>query len=76
MDGGELPGFVGQEAALTPDAFAQDALASMEAREADWLPVASEDGQLLGVVDRQRLLASLILDVTSRLQTPDEKTDQ
>ena len=46
-------------------------LASMEDKNIDWLPVVSskEEGyKLVGIVDRSRLTASLILDVTDQLE--------
>jgi len=40
----------------------------MESLKVDWLPVVDKDGHVVGVVDQSRLPASLILDVSNRLQ--------
>jgi hypothetical protein len=39
----------------------------METSNRDWLPVVGANGQLAGIVERSRLVASLILDVTNQL---------
>lgn len=63
----ELPGFVPAGSAVPANADKRDALARMEELEAQWLPVTDESGRLVGVVERSRLTASLILDVATRL---------
>lgn len=64
----KLTGFIGRDQALTKSADKHDALERMEKLAADWLPVVDERGNFAGVVDRSRLTASLILDVTARLK--------
>lgn len=63
-------GFVDLHNAVKRTANKKKVLASMEARDIDWLPVVSskkEGYKLVGIVDRSRLTASLILDVTDQL---------
>jgi hypothetical protein len=64
----KLTGFIGRDQALTKAADKHNALERMEKLAADWLPVVDDRGMFVGVVDRSRLTASLILDVTARLQ--------
>jgi predicted transcriptional regulator len=40
----------------------------MEASNADWLPVVDNAKKFVGVVDRSRVVASLILEVDTRLR--------
>lgn len=75
-DGGEgarealraIPGFIGGELALTPSASKREALAAMEAAGLPLLPVVGADRGLLGVVERDRLTASLLLDISRSLK--------
>lgn len=64
-----LPGFVPAGNAVTRGSDKRDVLEKMEKLGADWLPVLKPGGQLDGIVDRSRLTASLILDVTNQLKT-------
>lgn len=63
----KLPGFVPASAAVKPDTNKRDVLQQMETKNVDWLPVLKPNNQLQGIVDRSRLVASLILDVTTQL---------
>ncbi|HKX09187.1 MAG TPA: hypothetical protein VJN67_13395 [Stellaceae bacterium] len=65
----KLPGFVPASAAVVRTSDKRDVLQKMEQLGADWLPVLNSSGKLDGVVDRSRLTASLILDVTDQLRT-------
>lgn len=69
------PGFIGVENAVVPTDRKQDALGRMDELPAEWLPVVDEPaGRFVGVVDRSRLTASLMLDISRKLeQTRDEK---
>jgi len=75
-DGGEtaqaalraIPGFIGGELALTPSASKREALAAMEAAGLPLLPVVDPNRALLGVVERDRLTASLLLDISRSLE--------
>ena len=64
----QLPGFVPAQEAVTQQSDKRDALNRMEKSGRDWLPVVSPQGNLAGIVDRSRLTASMILDVTNQLQ--------
>jgi hypothetical protein len=46
----------------------------MEQLGTDWLPVLDQGGRLVGVIDRSRLTASLILDVANQLQASEAST--
>jgi CBS domain-containing protein len=64
-----LPGFVPGDAAVTPDASKRTALARMEEVDSSILPVVDHaDRRLVGVLDRGRLTASLMLDITAELE--------
>jgi CBS-domain-containing membrane protein len=56
------------EDAVTKQSDKRDVLTRMEKSGRDWLPVVSANGQLDGIVERSRLTASMILDVTNQLQ--------
>ena len=43
-------------------------LEQMEKLNVDWLPVVDEAKKFVGVVDRSRVVASLILEVDTRLR--------
>jgi signal-transduction protein with cAMP-binding, CBS, and nucleotidyltransferase domain len=64
----QLPDFVPAEDAVTKQSDKRDVLTRMEKSGRDWLPVVSANGQLDGIVERSRLTASMILDVTNQLQ--------
>lgn len=63
-----LAGFVPGALAITPRASKREALAAMEGRDVGLLPVVSLERGFVGVVRRERLTASLILDVASALE--------
>jgi hypothetical protein len=63
-----LPGFVGSEIAVSQKADKRAALAKMERLSVDWLPVVNPRNEFVGVVDRSRLTASLVLDVATSLK--------
>ena len=72
-----MPGFVAIDKAVKSDADKKRVLEQMEEQDLDWLPVVRlEQGisQFKGVVERSRLTASLILDVTNQLE--DKKKQQ
>jgi hypothetical protein len=65
----ELPGYIPGSAAIAPTADKRTALARMEKIGSAILPVVDPDtGQLVGVVERSRLTATLILDIAGRLE--------
>ncbi len=62
-----LPGFVSIKDAIKNDDDKQKALEKMEALNIDTLPVINEMNEFKGLVDRSRLTASLIIDVSRKL---------
>jgi hypothetical protein len=64
----KLPGFVHVEQAVGPLTSKRDALALMETISSDSLPVVSDQKQFLGMVNRSKLTAGLILAVTDKLE--------
>lgn len=62
-----LAGLVPAGAALAPDAEKRAALAAMEERSVDVLPVVDASGAFVGVVERSRLVASILLEVDRTL---------
>lgn len=68
------PGFIGIEHAVTPTVKKQAALGRMEELPAEWLPVVDEPGgHFVGVVDRSRVTASFMLDISRKLEQPREQ---
>ncbi len=65
----ELPGFISADRALSNDANRSNALTEMESYNLNFLPVVNDAKQLQGIVERSRLTASLILDVTKQLSS-------
>ncbi len=67
-----LQGFIGREKALKKGANKKVALAQMAELETAWLPVV-ERTSLVGVVERQSLAASLVLDIILALEARESK---
>ena len=67
-DLGSRYGFVAASSAVAPMADKRMVLEQMEKLNADWLPVVDENRKFVGVVDRSRVVASLILEVDNRLR--------
>lgn len=63
-----LPGFISQNQAVYSTMDKGQVLQRMEDMNVDVLPSLSPDKKFVGVVDRSRLTASLIIDVTHRLK--------
>lgn len=63
-----LPGFVPGSLAVTPRTTKRDALETMEEHGVKLLPAVRPDRGFVGVVERDRLTTSLILDVASSLE--------
>lgn len=63
-----LPGFISAEAALTEEANKRAALERLDSLNVNQLPVIGKDGRFLGVVDRSRVTASLILEVARKIE--------
>jgi hypothetical protein len=63
-----LPGYVPSSSALGRQADKGQALQKMESANADTLPVVDEKKHFVGVVNRSRLTASLLIDVAKSLE--------
>ncbi len=64
----QLPGFVSAKDAVSKDADKGEALRKMEALNLDNLPVIDKTGRFVGILNRSRLTASLLIDVVSALK--------
>ena len=64
----KLPGFISADLAVTTTTTKRDALARMEQRNVDTLPVVNDARRFIGTVDRTKLTTSLILAVTEKLE--------
>jgi CBS domain. len=63
-----LPGYISSENAVTETTDKDQALRLMESANVDTLPVVNKDKRFVGIVNRSRLTASLILDVAQQLK--------
>ena len=63
-----LPGYIPAENAIKEDTDKQTALAQMEKLDVEVLPVVHADGTFAGVVERARLVSSLIIDVADKMK--------
>jgi len=63
----KLPGFIGAKQAIPNTSNRSRALTAMENFNLNFLPVINNANRLEGIVERSRLTASLILDVTKQL---------
>jgi len=73
----EMSGFISFDMAVKSDADKKRVLEQMEKQGLDWLPVVQKDKDVYhfqGIVERSRLTASLILDITNQLE--DKKKEQ
>lgn len=64
----KLPGFISSDDALKESSDKSFALATMEKNNTDILPVVDQNNHLKGVVERSRLTASLLVDITKELK--------
>ena len=64
----ELPGFVPVSEAVTPASTNRAALESMARLNRNFLPVVDTDQRFIGVVERSKITASLIIDVTKAME--------
>ena len=64
----KLPGFIAAEHAAKPSGDKSQTLQLMEQLNVDILPVVNEQKMYLGIVNRARLVTSLILDVAKDLK--------
>lgn len=63
-----LPGFIAADGALTQAADKKQALQLMEDLNADTLPVIDDNKRFAGVVNRSRVTASLLLEISQQLK--------
>ena len=63
-----LPGFIPGEYAVTSESNKRFVLQEMEKRNSDVLPVVDSKRRFIGMVERTRLTASLIIDVAAKLE--------
>ncbi|MBN1154927.1 CBS domain-containing protein [candidate division KSB1 bacterium] len=63
----KLPGTILLLNAIDANTDKNDALKQMEQIDVDFLPVVDDEKRFVGIVDRSRLLSSLIVDVSNRL---------
>jgi len=65
----KLPGFLSSNQAVTPDSDKQQVLNVMEKLRCNWLPVVNKPKrEFMGIVERSRLTASLILDIAKQVE--------
>ena len=64
----ELPGIIAAKDAILQDTDKQTALERMEAFDVETLPVIDAANNYVGVVERSRLLSSMIIEVTQKLR--------
>lgn len=75
----KVSGFVSLDMAVNADADKKRVLEQMEQQNLDWLPVVQQDNgvnHFQGIVERSRLTASLILDVTNQLENKKKEQEK
>ena len=75
----KMSGFVSLDMAVNADADKKRVLEQMEQQNLDWLPVVQQDNgvnHFQGIVERSRLTASLILDVTNQLENKKKEQEK
>ena len=75
----KISGFVSVDMAVKADADKKRVLEQMEQQNLDWLPVVQQDNgvnHFQGIVERSRLTASLILDVTNQLENKKKEQEK
>ncbi|MCF7805486.1 MAG: hypothetical protein K9N46_08970 [Candidatus Marinimicrobia bacterium] len=63
-----LPGFISSRLAAEDEMNKAEALRRMEEHDTDILPVLDETGRFVGLVNRSRLTASLLIEVSKNLE--------
>lgn len=64
----QLPGWISVDDSVTPDSNNRIALETMGRLNTDFLPVIDEQKKFIGVVDRSKITASLVIDVTRAME--------
>jgi hypothetical protein len=62
-----LPGFIPAKSALQKTSETRDALERMNALDVQSLPVVDDTGRFVGVVDRSKLSASMLIDIAAKV---------
>ena len=70
-----LPGFVSVSDAVTPESNKRIALETMERLNSNILPVVDKERGFIGMVDRNKITASLIIDVTRAMEELSAKSE-
>lgn len=65
-----MPGFISGENSVSSESSKRSVLQEMEDAAMETLPVVDTVGRFVGVVERARLTASLIIDVAGKLEEP------
>ncbi|MCP4390885.1 MAG: CBS domain-containing protein [Gammaproteobacteria bacterium] len=63
-----LPGWISVKDAITPETNNRIALETMERLKSNFLPVKDSNNEFIGVVDRSKVTASLVIDVTRAME--------
>ncbi len=63
-----LPGFVGKVRAVKKTTHKYDVLQRMEELDVQTLPVIDEEDRLVGILERSKLSASILIDISERLE--------
>lgn len=64
----ELPGFISTENTLKETSDKRTALKIMDSLDVQTLPVTDASGRFVGIVDRSKLTASILIDIADRLE--------
>jgi len=62
-----LPGVIAQDKAIKKSTDKRQALMQMEAMDVQTLPVVDDAGKFVGVVDRSKLTASILIDIAQKV---------
>lgn len=68
----DLPGFIRAQEQINTGVHKKDILKKMEESNLDILPVTDKYGRFVGVVQRDRIVASLIIDIAAKLEKAKE----
>ena len=63
-----LPGYISSVHAVRKDTDKQTALENMESLNLELLPAVTVEGQFAGLIERSRLISSMIIEVTQKLR--------
>lgn len=62
-----LPGIISRDKAITKKTDKRQALMRMESLDVQTLPVVDEAGQFVGIVDRSKLTASILIEIAEKV---------